>query len=186
MAVKLMENVKDRIANFIGKGNLVIGICNGFQMLVQMALLPEPESSKKIVSLLHNEGGRFINKWVAMDVPDQARSGYFASLKRIELPIRHGEGRIHPEAAHEDLVERHCALKYVENVNGSFHRIAALTNARGNVMGMMPHPEAFVRFSQHPGWSEMKSKSKFSDQSYDGREPDGLTILKNAFAMASN
>lgn len=156
LAIKLMERLKESLYRFIEQDRLVIGICNGFQALVQMSLLPEVEADGvKVVSLLHNEGGRFINKWVALEVPAQAQKGYFKDLERIELPIRHGEGRIFPLKGKEELVDSHGTLRYVDNVNGSFKRIAALTNSKGNVMGLMPHPEAFVRFSQHPAWTEM-------------------------------
>lgn len=188
LAIKWMELLNELTYNFIEQGRLVIGICNGFQILVQMNLLPDLNNKgEKIVSLLHNEGGRFINKWVAMTVPFHARTGYFNALEKIELPIRHGEGRIRPRAGHEDTIEKHGVLHYVDDVNGSFKKIAALTNTKGNLLGLMPHPEAFVRFSQHPGWSDRIHHSQViaNDELFEGRAPDGLAILKNACAMAS-
>lgn len=189
ISIKWMERLNEITAKFVEQGRLVMGICNGFQMLVQMNLLPELNTpGEKIVSLLHNEGGRFINKWVPMTVPLAAQNGYFASLEKIELPIRHGEGRIRPRAGHEDFVEKHGALHYVEDVNGSFKKIAALTNGKGNVLGLMPHPEAFVRFSQHPGWSDRIHRASVpaDDNLFEGRAPDGLAILRNACVMASS
>lgn len=189
IAIKWMEKLSDITADFIEQGKLVMGICNGFQMLVQMNLLPEmAKPGEKTVSLIHNSGGRFINRWVEMTVPLSARQGYFASLEKIELPIRHGEGRLRPAAGYEEQVENHGVLHYVEDINGSFKRIAALSNSKGNVLGLMPHPEAFVRFSQHPAWTDRihGSQSAASDEIFEGRGPDGLAILKNACAMACN
>ncbi len=185
IAIKWMEKLNDITYKFIEQDRLVIGICNGFQMLVQMSLLPElKHPTEKVVSLLHNKGGRFINRWVGMTVEKQAQQGFFAGLEDIELPIRHGEGRIHPLSGKEELIEKHGALKYKEDINGSFQRLAALTNSKGNVLGLMPHPEAFVRFSQHPAWTDMVARGDdLQDDSYKGRMPDGLAILKNAFAM---
>lgn len=189
IAIKWMEKLNEITAEFIEQGKLVIGICNGFQMLVQMNLLPEMKiPGEKIVSLVHNSGGRFINRWVEMTVPINARKGFFASLEKIELPIRHGEGRIRPAAGHEDLIEQHGVLNYVEDINGSFKKIAALTNTKGNVLGLMPHPEAYVRFSQHPGWTDriFRAQVPANDELFEGRGPDGLAILKNACTMAQN
>src|SRR5579883_977380 len=157
LAIKIMDKLQDAMHQCIEKDRLVLGICNGFQALVQMSLLPDSQNgAEKTVSLVHNEGGHFINKWVELEVPAPARTGFFAGLEKIELPIRHGEGRIRPKSGKEEYIDRHATLRYANDVNGSFRRIASLSNARGNVMGLMPHPEAFVRFTQHPAWNAMK------------------------------
>lgn len=180
LAVKLMETLKSAIEQFVAQGKLVIGICNGFQTLVQMGLLPEHKvNASRSASLVRNKGGRFMNKWVSLEVPHSARKGYFENLTRIDLPIRHGEGRILAVEGQESNVDENCALRYVEDVNGSLNRIAALTNNKGNVLGLMPHPEAFVRFTQHPEWT-----TKTLDTASKDEEPHGLTILKNARVMA--
>lgn len=194
LAVKLMETLASAIEQFVGQGKLVIGICNGFQTLVQMGLLPEKVNGKRSASLVRNKGARFINKWVSLEVPESARRGYFDNLSRIDLPIRHGEGRILALEGQEDNVDTGCALRYVEDVNGSLNRIAALTNKRGNVLGLMPHPEAFVRITQHPEWTTKalsceksngeKSDEAKSDDASKRAEPHGLLILKNAKVMA--
>lgn len=180
LAVKIMETLKSAIEQFVAQGKLVIGICNGFQTLVQMGLLPEHKANgNRSASLVRNKGARFMNKWVSLEVPQSARKGYFESLTQIDLPIRHGEGRILAAEGQESNVDENCALRYVEDVNGSLNRIAALTNKKGNVLGLMPHPEAFVRFTQHPEWT-----TKALDSSSNDVEPHGLAILKNACVMA--
>ena len=88
----------------------------------------------------------------------ESKSPFFAGLEKIQLPIRHGEGRLH--VAEDDpvtvaMVKRQADLRYEEDVNGSYDQIAGLSNAKGNVCGLMPHPEAFVRWSQHPAWDKV-------------------------------
>lgn len=195
LAVKLMETLTSAIEQFVAQGKLVIGICNGFQTLVQMGLLPENKvNGKRSASLVRNKGARFINKWVSLEVPESARKGYFDNLSKIDLPIRHGEGRVLALEGQESNVDTGCALRYVEDVNGSLNRIAALTNKKGNVLGLMPHPEAFVRNTQHPEWTTKalsceksrgaKSDETKSENASKGAEPHGLLILKNARVMA--
>ena len=191
LALKIKRKMRDALTAFIGKGGLVIGICNGFQVLVQMGLLPFSEpGAPRVVSLTRNAEGRFVNRWVELDVKPSNPSPFFESLSRIHLPIRHGEGRLAVGNAQDTNaaaeVSRHAALRYVEDVNGSHEKIAALTNTKGNVLGLMPHPEAFVRWSQHPAWASWSRQSAAHGsglsrhpQFPDG-PPDGLVILKNA------
>jgi phosphoribosylformylglycinamidine synthase len=207
LAVKIRHRMLEVLHSYIEKGNLVLGICNGFQTLVQLGLLPNSEEgSESTVSLTHNSGGRFINRWVEMTVNSESttstNSPFFKGLSKISLPIRHGEGRIQvrPDAKDSDIavVKERAALSYNEDVNGSFERIAALTNAKGNVLGLMPHPEAYIRHSQHPAfqyWKRQSASESIKMRQNDASEstktspfenpPDGLTILKNAHASLS-
>lgn len=194
LALKIKRKMPDLLASYIGKGGLVIGICNGFQVLVQMGLLPYSEpGAPRVVSLARNAEGRFVNRWVKLDVNSMNRSPFFGSLNQIHLPIRHGEGRlcVDDRLGQKSIqdVSRHAALNYVEDVNGSFEKIAALTNTTGNVLGLMPHPEAFVRWSQHPAWARMSispepdtgDMRKIWHHGYHDKTPDGLAILRNAY-----
>lgn len=176
LAIKLRHQVKGTLYRYIERGKLVLGICNGFQVLTQLGLLPaSEENAPRTVTLDRNIGDKFINRWVQLIVDKQHPSAFFEGLERIELPIRHGEGRLRlsPDASDETLetVRTQATLRYSEDVNGSFDQIAGLTNKQGNVLGLMPHPEAFVRSSQHPNWKQRKASM----------EPDGLAILKNAY-----
>ena len=180
LAVKLRARVKDALINFSESGHLILGICNGFQALVQLGILPDGKvlgsDEERPVTLAHNSGGRFIDKWVEMTVAPQAKSsGYFAGLDQISLPVRHGEGRLvlKDENALGERIKSLGSLRYKQDLNGSFDRIAALTSPAGNVLGLMPHPECFVRRTQHPNWTALGDKL----------EAQGLKIFENAHKM---
>ena len=204
LGIKLKERLNEALYHFIDKGNLLIGICNGFQVLVQMGLLPHSEPGKpRVVSLMRNSQKQFVNRWVKLKVAPEVVTPYFLGLVDFDLPVRHGEGRLalepprsqtmkehdlaHPvggsigqdggsDEETQALIKNRAPLRYAHDVNGSFDRIAALTNERGNVLGIMPHPEAFVRWTQHPNWTSQKIAAGGAPQS---DEPAGLKIFKN-------
>jgi phosphoribosylformylglycinamidine (FGAM) synthase-like amidotransferase family enzyme len=201
LAVKIKNRMQAILQDYIDHGRLVLGICNGFQVLVQLGLLPNSnENGKRLVSLNKNVQGHFINRWTKLDVSEsKASETFFKDLKIMELPIRHGEGNLQLEAhtisasgngtAQQEVLKRNQelaqaavigagALRYVDDVNGSFDKIAALTNGAGTVLGLMPHPEAFVRTTQHPNWTNKNWRKKQIDS---GNEtPCGLKLLQNA------
>ena len=185
LAIKIMEKIKLQVEQYVNSGKLVIGICNGFQALVQMGLLPGTENNEKCVSLLRNDSKKFINRWVTLKTNSNG-NGYFSELEKIDLPIRHGEGRLAVADSVKSSIDQYSALTYTEDVNGSFKNIAALTNEKGNVIGMMPHPEAFVRWTHHPNWPSLKIESPdlFDENSENYKIPHGLKILLNARCMA--
>lgn len=174
LALKLQYALGDVLRDFIEQDNLVVGICNGFQALVKLGILPESARMAQQVTLTRNRQKRFINRWVRLNTG--SASLFFDGLESMMLPIRHGEGRLMvPPGQESDMVGRlkpHAVLQYQEDINGSFERIAALVNERGNVMGMMPHPEAFVRWTQHPAWTSLPESERET-------EPAGLRIFKN-------
>lgn len=191
LALKLREKLKDVLFDYIERGSLVLGICNGFQVLVQLGLLPNSKAnSPRTVSLCHNTSGKFINKWVELEISPFSSSFFFDGLTTIHLPIRHGEGRLTLAAdaapSVSEQVKKRAVLRYAEDINGSFDRIAALTNERGNVLGLMPHPEAFVRWSQHPAWTLSKYPTRSEKAGLKVTVspafgiPHGLSILMNA------
>jgi len=141
----------DRLKTFVDQGGYALGICNGFQILTQLDLLPKG-------SLIHNTSGRFTCQWVGLKKNAVKVSPYLTKLpETFELPIAHAEGRL--VTVGEDAVKYvksgHAALLYTRDVNGSTQDIAGLQDDTGRVFGLMPHPERFIFRSQHydPDWN---------------------------------
>ena len=184
LANQIVHHLYEPIQEFIDDGKLVLGICNGFQVLVKAGLLPGMDSSdkQKAVTITYNDSGKFEDRWVYL-APQTNKCIFIEPGRQIYLPIAHGEGKVvaKDEATLEKLkANEHIALKYVDkngeedgypvNPNGSVDSIAGLTDATGRVLGLMPHPERHVRHTQHPHWSRLEN----------GQNSDGMTIFVNA------
>jgi len=182
LAVKMRAYMGEAIAQFCQSGKLIIGICNGFQALVQLGILPLGEVAKgdqdRTVTLAHNSGGKFMDRWVDLNV--SGKSAYFAGLSQLSLPVRHGEGRLvlRDEASQSTRIKALAPLRYVSDINGSFDQIAALVSPSDKVLGLMPHPECYIRHSQKPDWTRHKS-----DKALTASVPAGLQIFLNARSM---
>ena len=184
LANQIKHHLYEAIQRFITDGKLVLGICNGFQVLVKTGILPGNGSTdnQQSVTITHNDSGKFEDRWVYLS-PQTDRCVFIEPGKKIYLPIAHGEGKVltQNESEIEKLInDGHVAFKYVDkdgnegdypvNPNGSMASIAGLTDKTGRVLGLMPHPERFVRPTQHPHWTRLPNKD-------DG---DGMTIFNNA------
>ena len=139
-AIAHLAPVMDAIKAFAERGGPVLGICNGFQILCESGLLPG--------ALLRNEGLRFTSLPVELEVGTASTawtSGYEVG-QRITIPLKNGEGRYHADEATLDALEAEgrVVVRYLDNPNGSAREIAGVTNADGNVVGLMPHPEHAV------------------------------------------
>ena len=168
LANMVRYNLGDRIREFINDGNLIIGICNGFQAMVKMGLLPAFDGNyeKQDVTLTFNDSGRFEDRWVYLDGNSNSNCVFTKGIERIYLPVRHGEGKfvVKDNAVLDRLKSgSHIAFKYVDkdgkpsgypaNPNGSVENIAGICDETGRVFGMMPHPEAFLHRTNHPAWT---------------------------------
>jgi phosphoribosylformylglycinamidine synthase len=159
-ALELRLRLGDALLRFRDKGGLILGICNGFQVLLQTGLLLGDAAGRPRAALSHNRSGRFIDRWVQLE----ARPSNCLFLQGIEpsfdLPIAHGEGRFVTRST-EDLSELdaagHFALRYAGgpagNPNGAMANVAGACDASGRVFGLMPHPERFIDATQHPAWN---------------------------------
>ncbi|WP_298821489.1 phosphoribosylformylglycinamidine synthase I [Chloroflexus sp.] len=185
LAVDLIHRLGEELERFVADGRPVIGICNGFQVLVKAGLLPGPLRQPPRVTLTNNESGQFECRWVQLEAVSNSRCHFTRAIERpIEVPVAHGEGRIaaRDEATLAELEEQGLiALRYVgegypANPNGSPYNIAGLCNAQGNVLGLMPHPENAVLPYQHPRWTREPARS----------EGDGLQIFRNAVRYAAS
>jgi len=131
-AVAARERVSFEVAKVAEKGKLILGICNGFQILIEMGLLEG--------ALLQNSSGKFICKWVDLIVEDVDNpfTNAFRKGEKIRIPIAHGFGR------YVKVSDVRVVLRYVDDVNGSDERIAGIVNEGKNIFGLMPHPERAV------------------------------------------
>ncbi len=195
MAMRLKHRLQDRIGAFVAQGGVVIGICNGFQVLVNLGLLPgfEPGVMKREVALIANDCGGFRDQWVNLSVNTASHCVLSSGLDRFELPVRHGEGKFFAEpAVIENLKARgQIFLRYANpqstpalgefphNPNGSVEDIAGICDATGRVAGLMPHPEAFNHFTNHPDWTYLREKYS-REQKPIPEEGDGIKLFRNA------
>jgi phosphoribosylformylglycinamidine synthase I len=178
------------LARFVREGGLVLGVCNGFQLLVKLGLLPAlpGRGGRQTSSLTHNDSGRFEDRWVHLAVEPRTPCVFTAGIKTLELPVRHGEGKFVLERA-DDLGRLEEAglvvLRYADpqgrptatypwNPNGSAGAVAGICDPTGRIFGMMPHPEAFLHRTNHPRWTR-------EDLPEEGQ---GLGIFRNAVEFA--
>ncbi len=165
----------DRLEEFVEKKGYIMGICNGFQMLVQLGLLPHTEShSSQEVALEANNSLKYEDRWVCCKVNPENTSPFLKGIDFLSLPVRHGEGRvcIKDDVVRKKIKEKNLiALQYVDedqqvtqeypyNPNGAEMAIAGLTDATGRIFGLMPHPEAFLFPENHPQWTNQKVEGK--------------------------
>ncbi|HYE06516.1 MAG TPA: phosphoribosylformylglycinamidine synthase I [Planctomycetota bacterium] len=164
LANELMSALRDELLSFIDRGGFAIGICNGFQVLVKAGLLPRVDgASSQQATLTDNESGRYTDTWVRVK-PDAAKCQWVPDADEVELPIAHAEGRFAADAATLDRLERdgQIALRYSggTNPNGSARDIAGVCDPTGRVFGLMPHPERFLRWENHPRWTREERRAE--------------------------
>lgn len=166
-SIFMEHRFRDSIVRFIEAGKIVLGICNGFQVLVKSKLLPDINTKQK-VTLSFNDSGKFICRWIRLK-PNRDTFWFKGLPEEIELPIAHAEGKFTAleEAAQEIKENGLVALSYLDNPNGSMLDIAGITNQQGNVLGLMPHPERFFDAFNHPASRNRKV------------EPWGRKIFRN-------
>jgi phosphoribosylformylglycinamidine synthase len=194
-ATKLLYNIGEDILRFIEKGNLVIGICNGFQAMVNVGLLPgfDGDYRSRAVALIGNDCGNFRDQWVHLKVETGSPCVFTRGLEPLELPVRHGEGKFYAEeSVIKDLEEKNQVVvryadsegnsangSYPENPNGSMNDIAGICDSTGRVFGLMPHPEAYNHWTNHPNWTLFKERYRRGGEPYP-QEGYGIQIFRNA------
>ncbi len=161
LALKLKYGLSEELQRFSERQLPIIGICNGFQALVKLGLLPKIKG--KNFALASNIQGHFTNRWVSLKPNRENSSPWLRDLpEELQMPMRHGEGRLMCDNVTEKQLAPYIALSYSEDVNGSLYKIAGLTNKIGNVLGLMPHPEANL-FSLSRGPQQPGKAFEFSD-----------------------
>lgn len=191
-ANKIKNHLWSEIHKFIQRDTLTIGICNGFQILVNLGLLPALKGNygNREVALLHNDSARYVNRWVDLKIEND--SPWFKNIENISLPIAHGEGKFFAE----DKILKHLqkkkliAARYTKgeifeyqhlphNPNGALDDIAAITDETKRILGMMPHPERAIDFTHLPHWTYLKEKFMRDGNPLPTHGP-GLQIFQNA------
>jgi len=188
LAVELISFLKEQLVGFVEAGKPVLGICNGFQVLVRTGLLPDLCPGTVKTTLMFNDSGRFECRWVNLLV-EKSPSIFTKGMEGRLLCVQaaHKEGKFFTDASTLDVIEKRRqvvfryagadgrpTLDYPANPNGSLSAIAGICDPSGLVMGMMPHPERYVEVTQHPNWRRLNGNA----------EPHGLGIFKNAVAYA--
>ncbi len=183
LANELRLSLGKDIEDFIASGKLIIGICNGFQVLVRAGILPGPLEGDSVwhqgvpqtVSLCHNDSGKFEDRWVHLQLSGE--SVWTKGLPNIVFfPVAHAEGKFVPGddrvvdilKGNGQVVFRYCsadgdAVSYPGNPNGSVDHIAGITDRTGRILGLMPHPERHFHFTQHPFWTRLEKSSDYGD-----------------------
>jgi len=168
------EGLFDQFLRFIKEGKLILGVCNGFQLMVKLGLLPnleEKDYRHQEVTLTFNDSGRFEDRWVYLKVNPESPSLFTKGMKGAYLPVRHGEGKFIPRDGslqkklkrkklitlqYSDEAYREPVMDYPLNPNGSLDAVAGICDETGRIMGMMPHPEAYLHRTNHPRWTREK------------------------------
>jgi len=178
--LKLKNHLWENILKFIEKDHLVIGICNGFQILVNLGLLPaiDKKYGERQVALLPNDSTRYTACWIDLKVIND--TPWLSGIAEISLPIAHGEGKFFAsDKVLKQLNEKNLiAAKYIINPTGTLENIAAITDESKRIFGLMPHPERAMFFTQLPNWPYLKEKYLRAGKAIPRFGP-GLQIFKN-------
>lgn len=185
LANQIQHHLAEQLLRFKEEGKLILGICNGFQVLIKSGLLLQSDSDGPPATLIWNDSGKYEDRWVRLGV-DGSRSVFLNGIDTMYLPVAHAEGKfvtrdqamLYRLAGAGQLALRYKRLDgqngelvpYPENPNGSMANTAGVCDATGRVLGLMPHPERHIDITQHPRWTRG-----------EGRQPgDGLAIFANA------
>ena len=180
LANELRLKLGEDIQRFVDDGGLILGICNGFQVLVKAGILPElSQTSQPLLTLAANDSGKFECRWVHLKVNTESPCIFTKGINSMYLPVANGEGKVvvTPEALpHLNVVlyytdeNGNSKAGYPYNPNGSVANIAGICDASGRIFASMPHPERYIRGTQHPQWTRLGSK----------KYGDGFQIFANA------
>lgn len=191
LALRIRQRMRDRLETFIRGGNLALGVCNGFQTIVKLGLLPglEGDYFSQRLALMQNDCGVFQNFWVRLVFNPRSPCVFTRGLRAMDLPVRHGEGKLFTTNARllrriEALQTAACryahpaddrpTLLFPHNPNGSLNAIAGLCDPTGRIFGLMPHPEAYIFPENHPRWQMQRLNGTLPE------EGEGLKIFRNA------
>jgi phosphoribosylformylglycinamidine synthase len=204
--------LREQLHAFVAAGKPIIGICNGFQVLVKTGLLPGPSAGQDTLpdfvqraSLTLNDSGRYEDRWVTLEFDSNSPCIWTKGITRMDCPVRHGEGKfILPNTTDFDMLAENNQLtvRYVDpatengegitdellpfplSPNGSMRNIAGVCDATGLVFGLMPHPEAIYAKWLHPDHTRNTAPGPESSDALGDWEGEGLQIFRNAVDYA--
>jgi phosphoribosylformylglycinamidine synthase subunit PurQ / glutaminase len=181
-AGQLQHFLADAVREFRNSEKLILGICNGFQILLRAGLLVQPDEDGPLATLARNENGKFEDRWVRLAVTPN-NCPFLTGIEEMDAPVAHGEGNF---VARKEWILKGLAQAgqvvlrykgpnghpagYPHNPNGSQDDVAGICDPTGRVLGLMPHPERHVLPTQHPQWTRLGLKP----------EGDGLKLFRNA------
>lgn len=182
LALELTSFFKEELNKFIErKDTAILGVCNGFQVLVRTGLLPFRNVGGMDVTLINNDSGHLECRWIRAKSNPKSVCKFLEGIDIVDYPVAHGEGKFFcTSRTLRDLENKNLvAFRYVdsngnptqeypENPNGAMNAIMGVTDETGRILGMMPHPECFVRVEQHPNWRRGQIQ-----------KPQGLPLFKN-------
>lgn len=184
LANELSLKLGDEIARFVERGCPVLGICNGFQVMLKAGILPEPKIGAGMpVTMTTNDCGRFECRWVHLAVNRESPCVFTRDMDSLYLPVANGEGKLVAEDG--VLSPMNEALYYVDekggreagypwNPSGSANDVAAICDSTGRIFALMPHPERHIRGTQHPHWTRLGARER----------GDGFQIFVNGVRWA--
>lgn len=192
-AHRIRHHLRDELQKFIADGRLVLAVCNGFQIVTKLGLLPGLDGNyfAQKVSLMQNDCGHFQNRWVTLRFEKESPCVFTRGLELLPLPARHGEGKIFTTdksviaqiesqklaaCRYADPATGAPTMEFPHNPNGSLNAIAGLCDPTGRVFGLMPHPEAYLFPENHPQWDLQKIRGELPERGL------GLKIFQNAVA----
>ena len=188
-ANRVKFNLRDQLQKFVDDGKLVIGICNGFQTLTRLGMVPALDGDyfTQTVALAHNDTGVFRDDWCTLKADPESPCVFTRGIDLVRLPLRHGEGKfVADDKLIAELEAKHLvAVKYANPdgtvatefpalPNGSLNSIAGICDTTGRVFGLMPHPEAFLSPFNAPDWTLQREKGSLP------AEGEGAIFFRNA------
>jgi phosphoribosylformylglycinamidine synthase len=192
---RVKYRMRDQLEKFVADGKLVIGICNGFQTMTRLGLVPAVDGAyfTQQVALAHNMQGTFRDDWIVVKENPKCPCVFTKGIGTIPLPIRHGEGRLVAEndamlkkleknnlvaLRYADPVTGEATMEFPHNPNGSTNAIAGICDPSGRMFGLMPHPEAYLSPYNHPDWTRQKLEGTLPEKGL------GQKIFENAVGFA--
>lgn len=195
-AVRMKTHIGDQMLAFIERGNLLFGICNGFQVLANMGLLPgfDNDYTQRLAAVTYNDCGNFRDQWVRLRINDRSPCVFTEGIESIDLPVRHGEGKFYaqPEVisrleSTDQIVMQYATSngqaangQFPDNPNGSISDIAGICDPTGRIFGLMPHPEAYNHPANHPDWFRRREWHRRQGQSEALSGLTGIRMFENA------